>query len=248
MRILLSNDDGFRAPGIAILAEYLSAIGDVVVVAPDRNRSGASNSLTLDRPLRMGRGENGFYWVDGTPTDCVHIAITELFEAKPDLVVAGINAGENLGDDVLYSGTVAAAMEGSFMGCPALAVSLTGTALQHYAAAAEVTCNLIGDIMRHGRGKNWLMNVNVPDRPLRGILGVRITRLGQRHKEASVLRQDDPRGRPIYWIGPPGAPRADTAGDTDFEATAQGFVSVTPLHTDLTAHGALVDLATWIGQ
>ncbi len=248
MRILLSNDDGYRAPGLGVLAEHLSAIGDVVVVAPDRDRSGASNSLTLDRPLRLEQGENGFYWVDGTPTDCVHVAITKLFSAKPDLVVSGINAGENLGDDVLYSGTVAAAMEGCFMGCPALAVSLTGTVLAHYSAAAEITCTLISDIMKHGQGKNWLMNVNVPDRPSAEQLGFRVTRLGRRHKGASVVQQTDPRGRPVYWIGPSGPPCKEISNDTDFDSISQGFVSITPLHTDLTAHSALVDLAAWIGQ
>ena len=217
-------------------------------MAPEQDRSGASNSLTLDRPLRLERGENGFFWVDGTPTDCVHIAITELLGTKPDLVVSGINAGENLGDDVLYSGTVAAAMEGCFMGCPALAVSLAGTDLEHYSAAAQITCTLIGNIMKHGRGENWLMNVNVPDRPTEEQLGYRVTRLGQRHKEASVVRQKDPRGRSVYWIGPSGPPRADSGNDTDFDSIARGFVSVTPLHADLTAHAALVDVASWIEQ
>lgn len=247
MRILLSNDDGYRAPGLAVLAERLAALGDVVVVAPDRNRSGASNSLTLDRPLRLDQGDKGFHRVDGTPADCVHIALTGLLESMPDLVVSGINAGEDPGDDVLYSGTVAAAMEGCFMGCPALVVSLSGSALAHYSTAADVACTLVNEMMEHGRGKNWLISVNVRDRPRTELRGVRVIRLGQRPKGASVVRRNDPCGRPPYWIGPSAPPRTDRGTDTGFDAVT-GFVSVTPLHADLTAPASLTDTASRAGR
>jgi 5'-nucleotidase len=245
MLILVSNDDGYRAPGLAVLATQLRLLGEVVVVAPDKNRSGASNSLTLDRPLRWGRADSGFYWVDGTPTDCVHIAINELLERKPDMVVAGVNAGENLGDDVLYSGTVAAAMEGCLLGCPALAVSLAGVDLDHYAGAASIARDLVRDMHRDAVEPNWLLNVNVPDQPIEKLRGIKVTRLGQRHKAAAVVRQTDPKGRPMFWIGPPG-PGQDAGPGTDFEAVTESYISVTPLHVDLTAHRRLDDLFNWL--
>jgi 5'-nucleotidase len=248
MRILISNDDGVHAPGLAVLADALADKGTVVVVAPDRNRSGASNSLTLDRPLRIGRAENGFYHVNGTPTDCVHIAITELLKSPPDLVVSGINAGENLGDDVLYSGTVAAAMEGCFMGARAIAVSLAGESLSHYETAGRVTRELIERMDERSLRENYLFNVNVPDIAYSDLHGLRVTRLGQRHKKAAVVRQQDPRGRTVYWIGPSGPPDPAVGPGTDFDAIAESAVSVTPLHTDLTAYAALDETEGWLVQ
>ena len=245
MLILVSNDDGYRAPGLALLAQQLGSLGRVMVVAPDKNRSGASNSLTLDRPLTWGRADNGFYWVDGTPTDCVHIAINELLGQKPDVVVAGINAGENLGDDVLYSGTVAAAMEGCLLGCPALAVSLAGVDPEHYATAASIAEDLVDGLMRDGCEKSWLLNVNVPNRPLEELRGTKVTRLGRRHKVAAVVRRADADGRANFWIAPPG-PGQDAGPGTDFEAVAQSFVSITPLHVDLTAYDRIYDLSNWL--
>jgi len=246
MKILVSNDDGYRAPGIAALAAALSELAEVVVVAPERNRSGASNSLTLDRPLRITRAESGFYSVDGTPADCVYLAAREILGEKPDLVVSGINAGENLGDDVLYSGTVAAAMEGGFLGCPALAVSLAGSEHRHFDTAATVAVKLVRQILRAAGLNRWLLNVNVPDCPYDELNGVRVTRLGQRHKESECVRQNDPKGRPIFWIGPSGPPGADAGPGTDFHAVENGFVSVTPLQTDLTAYAMLEQVTDWV--
>lgn len=246
MRILLSNDDGYRAPGITALAGVLRRIGEVIVVAPERNRSGASNSLTLDQPLRLVQVEASVYWVDGTPADCIHVAVSELFGGMPDMVVSGINAGENLGEDVLYSGTVAAAMEGSMLGCPAIAVSLASRECTHYASAAEVTFNVVKRIADRGMPKNWLLNINVPDLTLAQLRGIRVTRLGQRHKGATTVQQTDPKGRPMFWIGPSGPPGADAGPGTDFHAIENDFVSLTPLQTDLTAYGVMEELADWL--
>ncbi len=247
MRILISNDDGYLAPGIRCLAAELSAIADIDVVAPDRNRSGASNSLTLDAPVHATRADNGYLFVDGTPTDCVHLAITGLLDQEPDMVVSGINAGANLGDDVIYSGTVAAAMEGRFLGLPAIAVSLVLGTGAHYQTAAAITKTLVGQLMRHPLPKDTILNVNVPDVPLNAIKGLEVTRLGNRHKSEPVIKSADPRGRPIYWIGPAGAEQ-DAGPGTDFHAVRNAKVSVTPIHVDLTHYKSLDTLSRWLEQ
>lgn len=247
MKILVSNDDGVRAPGLAALASALTQIAEVTVVAPDRNRSGASSSLTLDGPLRAYPIENGFYSVNGTPTDCVHLAITGLLEWHPDMVVAGINSGSNLGDDVWYSGTVAAAVEGRFMGFPAIAISLAGYQSEHYTTAAQVMVKLISHLRTYPLPPDTILNVNVPDVPLEQITGVEATRLGRRHKAESVIRQNDPRGLPIYWIGPAG-PEQDAGPGTDFNAIRLNRVSVTPIQIDLTDYKAMPPLKAWLGN
>lgn len=245
MRILVSNDDGIHAPGIQCLARHLRTVAEVRVVAPDRDRSGASNSLTLVHPLRAQELENGDMGVDGTPTDCVHLAITGLLDREPDLVISGINAGANMGDDVLYSGTVAAAMEGRFLGLPAIAVSLVGPRLQHYDAAARVVLNLLDRLHRVPLPAATILNVNVPDLPFEEIRGVQATRLGHRHKSESVVKASDPRGRPIYWVGPAG-PEQDAGPGTDFFAVREGCVSVTPIQVDLTQFEAIDTVGRWL--
>lgn len=246
MHILLSNDDGFRAPGLRCLARALAATAKVTVVAPDRDRSGASNSLTLDMPLRVKHEEEDVICVEGTPTDCVHLAITGLLENEPDMVISGINDGANLGDDVLYSGTVAAAMEGRFLGLPALAVSLVcGEQAQHYETAARVARDMIALLQQTPLPADTILNVNVPDLPWDKLAGYQATRLGHRHRSAPVLRQQDPRGRPIYWVGPPGREQ-DAGPGTDFHAVSGGFVSITPLQVDLTRYAALDQVASWL--
>ena len=245
MHILLSNDDGYEAPGIVCLANHLASIARITVVAPDRNRSGASNSLTLDNPIRATTMPNGFIRVDGTPTDCVHLAITGLLEQEPDIVVSGINTGANLGDDVLYSGTVAAAMEGRFLGLPAMAVSLFGHDPKHYETAARVVCLLLDGLAGAPLPVDTILNINVPDRPYEQLLGLKTTRLGHRHKSEPVVKSHDPRGREIYWVGPPGEEQHAGPG-TDFQAVREGYVSITPLHVDLTRHTALSDLSHWL--
>jgi 5'-nucleotidase len=247
MRILLSNDDGYLAPGLAALARALRPLAQLDVVAPERDRSGASNSLTLDRPLRVKQGENGFNYIDGTPTDCVHIAITGLMEQDPDMVIAGINRGGNLGDDVIYSGTVAAAMEGRFLGAPAIAVSLVGQEGLHYDTAAQIVVRLVQLLPRESLPADTILNVNVPDVPLTVITGIEATRLGHRHKAESVIKATDPHGRPVYWVGAPGA-EADAGPGTDFYAIRQHRVSITPLHVDLTRYTALDQVASWLKQ
>lgn len=244
MRFLLSNDDGYRAPGLVCLAETLAELGEVAVVAPDRNRSGASNSLTLDVPVRASRADNGFYVVSGTPTDCVHLAITGLLEHEPDMVIAGINAGENLGDDVLYSGTVAVAIEGRFLGLPAMAISLAGKQ-EHYATAARVAKLLVRHLAMTALPADTILNVNVPDLPWEQLQGFQATRLGHRHKSEPVIKEQDPRGRSIYWIGPPG-PEQDAGEGTDFHAVRHNYVSITPLQVDLTRYVALDTVAQWL--
>lgn len=244
-RILLSNDDGYLAPGLACLAAALGAVADITVVAPERDRSGASNSLTLTNPLRVHRAANGFTYVDGTPTDCVHLAITGLMEAEPDMVVSGINHGANLGDDVLYSGTVAAAMEGRFLGLPAIAVSLAGARGEHFATAARVVAQLLDRLERDPLPADTILNVNVPDVSYEQLAGIEATRLGHRHKAEPVVRGHDPQGRIIYWVGPPGA-AADAGPGTDFYAIQHTRVSVTPLHVDLTRYTALDQVASWL--
>jgi 5'-nucleotidase len=245
MKILVSNDDGYRAPGVAALARAMAQLGEVTVVAPERNRSGASNSLTLEHPLRVQLGDNGYSYVDGTPTDCVHLAITGLLEQEPDLVVSGINAGANLGDDVLYSGTVAAAIEGRFLGLPAVAVSLLGAEPRHYATAAEVAKRVVMRLQSQPLPADTILNVNVPDLPWDALAGFEATRLGHRHKAEPVIKSRDPRGRAIYWVGAAG-PEEDAGSGTDFYAVGRGYVSITPLQVDLTRYSALETVASWV--
>ncbi len=248
MRVLVSNDDGVDAPGIRLLAERLRVLGDVVVVAPDRDRSGASNSLTLDQPIRVLRMDDGRYRVAGTPTDCVHLALSGLLENEPDIVVSGINNAANLGDDVIYSGTVSAAMEGRFLGLPAIAVSLASSDHrgEHYDSAARAVLLLVRRLLVDPLPADTILNVNVPDRPWSEIRGFEVTRLGRRHRSAPCIRDHDPRGRTIWWIGPAG--EAEDAGPgTDFDAVQRGYVSVTPIHVDLTRFQALEKVSEWVG-
>ena len=245
MRILVSNDDGYQARGIAYLAAALGEMAEVHVVAPDRDRSGASNSLTLKSPLYTTRHDNGFCSVEGTPTDCVHLAITGLLDPEPDMVVSGINAGANLGDDVLYSGTVAAAIEGRFLGLPAVAVSLIGLQLEHYATAARVAQRLVSGLQQRPLPADIILNVNVPDLPWEQLNGFQTTRLGHRHKSEPVFKSVDPRGHTIYWVGPAGSEQ-DAGPGTDFHAVRTGYVSVTPLQVDLTRYKALDQVTQWL--
>ncbi|MDX1529772.1 MAG: 5'/3'-nucleotidase SurE [Gammaproteobacteria bacterium] len=247
MRILLSNDDGYRAPGLNCLADALHDTGEIHVVAPERDRSGASNSLTLDYPLRPRRAENGFVFVDGTPTDCVHLAVTGLLKEEPDIVISGINSGPNLGDDVIYSGTVAAAMEGRFLGLPAIAVSLVMAKAEHFETAAAVVKAMLKRMPSNPLPADTILNINVPDLPLSKLSGIEVTRLGNRHKAEPVVRTLDPRGQPVYWVGPPGGEQ-DAGPGTDFHAVRCGRVSVTPLQVDLTRHGALSMTANWVEE
>ena len=245
MKILLSNDDGYRAEGILCLARYLRELGDVITVAPELNRSGASNSLTLDMPLRVTQVEDKVYYVNGTPTDCVHLAVTGLLDEEPDMVVSGINDGANLGDDVLYSGTVAAAMEGRFLGLPALAVSLVSRGAGHFETAARVTLDILRRMQSDPLPRDAILNVNVPDVSESELHGWAATRLGHRHRAEPVVPGEDPRGRRIYWVGAAG-PEADAGPGTDFHAVAQHQVSVTPMQVDLTRHAELSDLERWL--
>lgn len=246
MKILVSNDDGYLATGIQVLTDALDKVADVVVVAPDRNRSAASSSLTVHTPLRVTEVAPNRYRVDGTPSDCVHLALTGFLDDEPDLVVSGINHGANLGDDVIYSGTVAAATEGRFLGLPAIAVSLAGEGrLTHFDTAARVVTEMIERLAKAPLPKDLTLNVNVPDIPYASLTGVRSTRLGFRHKSESIIREKDPYGRTIYWVGPAG--RGQDAGPgTDFHAIAENAAAVTPLKVDLTRHEALEDLSSWL--
>ena len=245
MRILLSNDDGYFAPGLAALAEALAGLGELTVVAPERDRSGASNSLTLDRPLSVRRSANGFLFVNGTPTDCVHIAVTGLLEHLPDMVVSGINLGANMGDDTLYSGTVAAATEGFLLGIPAIAFSLTDRTAAHMATAARVARELVERYQRHPAPSPMLLNVNIPDVPYQALQGFEVTRLGKRHKAEPVIRTTTPRNEPVYWIGAAGA-AADAGPGTDFHAVASSRVSITPLQIDLTHVQQIAGVRQWL--
>jgi 5'-nucleotidase len=241
MRILISNDDGYLAPGINALAEALATVAEIVVVAPDSNRSGASNSLSLDRPLSVQQAANGFYFVNGTPTDCVHVALTGMLDYRPDLVVSGINNGPNMGDDTLYSGTVAAATEGYLFGIPAIAFSQAEFGWTHLDAAARLAREIV--LRRFDElASPYLLNVNIPNLPYPQLGAITATRLGRRHQAEPVVRALDPRGREIFWIGPPGATK-DAGEGTDFHAVAQGCVSVTPLQVDLTHKLQLGQLA-----
>jgi 5'-nucleotidase len=245
MNILVSNDDGYTAEGICTLAAALKALGDVTVVAPDRNKSGASSALTLELPIRAQEMSDGVIRVEGTPSDCVHLAITGLLDDEPDIVVSGINNGANLGDDVIYSGTVAAAIEGRFLGLPAIALSMTKHDASHYDSAAQIAVKLVKQLSKAPIPADTILNVNVPDLPMDQIKGILVTRLGNRHKAEAVIKQNDPRGNPVYWIGPAG-PEQDAGEGTDFWAVNNGYVSVTPIQVDLTRHQSLQQLDEWI--
>lgn len=247
MKILIANDDGFRAEGIRRLRDQLAGLADLTIVAPDRNRSGASNSLTLDVPLRVFEAEPDVHYVVGTPTDCVHLAISGLFDFEFDMVVSGINDGANLGDDVLYSGTVAAAIEGRFLGLTTVAVSLCTEqgGPRHFDTAGRVAREIVERLIRRPLDRGIILNVNVPDLPYGHLKGLRSTRLGYRHRSEPVMRASDPRGRPVYWIGPAG-PEQEAGPGTDFHAINEGYVSVTPLQIDLTRHAALGSVAQWL--
>jgi len=245
MRILLSNDDGYFAPGLSILADALSRLAEIVVVAPERDRSGASNSLTLDRPLMVRKSHLGFHYVNGTPTDCVHLAVTGMLDALPDMVVSGINHGANMGDDTIYSGTVAAATEGFLLGIPSIAVSLASKSEGNYATAARVTGELVRRFQQRALMQPILFNVNVPDVPHDELRGIKVTRLGRRHKAEAVTKSSNPRGETVYWIGAAG--EAEDAGEgTDFHAVSERFVSITPLQMDLTHFAQLDTLHAWL--
>ena len=245
MHILITNDDGYLAPGIKILAQELVQVADISIVAPDRNKSGASNSLTLMRPLRVEQASDGSYYVDGTPTDCVHLALSGLLDNAPDMVVSGINAGPNLGDDVLYSGTVAAAMEGRYLGLPAIAVSLAGKPATHFHTAAHITRRVIERLAQSPLPDDTLLNVNVPDLPIEDIAAIQATRLGFRHKAESMVEQQDPYGRPVYWVGPAGEAQ-DAGAGTDFYAVEHATASITPMQIDLTRHNGIEPLQNWL--
>ena len=247
MRILVSNDDGYFSPGIAILAERLAALGEVMVVAPERDRSGASKSLTLDRPLTVRAAANGFRYVNGTPTDCVHLALTGLVDPLPDIVVSGINLGANMGDDTIYSGTVAAAMEGFLFGIPSIAVSLTSKEGKHMESAAGIAVELVKRTARFPFPQPVLLNVNVPDIAPGQLGAIEVTRLGRRHKAEPVVKMQTPRGETAYWIGPAGG-AADAGPGTDFHAVGAGRVSVTPLRIDLTHQQQLPLVGDWLAK
>jgi 5'-nucleotidase len=247
MRILLSNDDGYFSPGLAVLAEVLSKLAEITVVAPERDRSGASNSLTLDRPLSVKRAANGFLFVNGTPTDCVHLAVTGLLDHLPDMVVSGINLGANMGDDTIYSGTVAAATEGYLLGIPSLAVSLGSKAGRHFDTAARVALEMVERLQRAPMTAPVLLNINVPDVAFDALRGIEVSRLGKRHKAEPVVREMNPRNEAVYWVGPAGA--AQDAGEgTDFHALAAGKVSVTPLQVDLTHFSQIPAVRDWLAR
>ena len=245
MRILVSNDDGYFAPGIAALAQALAEVAEVTVVAPERDRSGASNSLTLDRPLTLRRAANGFYYVNGTPSDCVHLAVTGMLDELPDMVISGINHGANMGDDTVYSGTVAAATEGYLLGVPSFAVSLVSRDASDFSAAAKVAIDLVDRFVRSPFREPVLLNVNVPDIPYDDLGRPRVTRLGRRHKAEPVVRGTTPRNETVYWVGAAG-PAADAGEGTDFHAVANGTVSITPLRIDLTHTAQVCTVADWL--
>lgn len=245
MRILLSNDDGYLAPGIMALARALDDLAEITVVAPEQDRSGASNSLTLDRPLFLRQAANGFYYVNGTPTDCVHLAVTGMLEKRPDMVVSGINNGANMGDDTIYSGTVAAATEGFLLGVPSLAISLASHRGAHFETAARVARELVQRFMKEPMPQACLLNVNVPDIPYADLRGMGATRLGRRHKAEPVIKALSPRGETVYWVGPAGTAQ-DAGPGTDFYAVGEGQVSVTPLQIDLTQSSRLDWTRQWL--
>lgn len=246
MKILLSNDDGYFAPGLTILAEHIAKIAEITVVAPERNRSGASNSLTLDRPLSVKKATNGFFYVNGTPTDCVHIALTGLMDTMPDMVISGINDGANMGDDTIYSGTVAAATEGYLLGIPSIAISMSQHNSTHFETAARVAVELVEHYIKNGIRSSTLLNVNVPDIPYDELKGRVVTRLGKRHKAEPVIQLKTPRNETVYWVGPAGLPN-DGGEGTDFYAVANNQVSISPIQVDLTKHTQLAEIKDWLG-
>ena len=245
MRILLSNDDGYFAPGLAALAEALQGLGEIVVVAPEQNRSGASNSLTLDRPLLLKKAASGFHFVNGTPTDCVHLAVTGMLDKLPDIIVSGINLGANMGDDTIYSGTVAAATEGYLLGIPSIAISMTSFEGNNFASAGRVAKELVERFIRNPIREPVLLNVNVPDIPYADLKGMEVTRLGRRHKAEPVVKMISPRKEMVYWVGAAGA-AADAGPGTDFNAIERGCVSITPLQIDLTHTAQLSSIDQWM--
>lgn len=248
MRILVANDDGYLAPGLQALVEACKGFGEIDVVAPEQNASGTSNSLTLHRPLSAFRAPSGFTFINGTPSDCVHVALTGLLDHRPDLVVSGINNGANMGEDTLYSGTVAAAMEGYLFGIPAIAFSLVDKGWAHLDDAAAVAHRVIKQVLARPPSLGpYLLNVNIPNLPESEMRGTRLTRLGRRHASAGVIRQYNPRGEPIYWVGPAGGAREAGAG-TDFHATSEGYVSITPLQVDLTDHARMPAWQAWLDE
>jgi len=244
MRILLSNDDGYFAPGLEVLAGALAGLGDIVVVAPEQNCSGASNSLTLSRPLVLRKAASGFHYVNGTPTDCVHLAVTGMLDQLPDIIVSGINHGANMGDDTIYSGTVAAATEGYLLGIPSIAISLTSFEAKNYGTAGQVARQLVERFIRNPIKEPVLLNVNVPDIPYVELKGTEVTRLGRRHKAEPVVKMQSPRNETVYWIGAAGG-AADAGPGTDFNAVDRGFVSITPLQIDLTHVAQLPSIRQW---
>jgi 5'-nucleotidase len=247
MKILLSNDDGYFAPGLNILAQHLSQIADITVVAPERNRSGASNSLTLDRPLSVKKASNGFFYVNGTPTDCVHIALTGLMDEMPDMVISGINDGANMGDDTIYSGTVAAAMEGYLLDIPSFAVSMSQHNATHFESAARVAVELVQHYQKAGFASPTLLNINVPDIPYEQLKGKVITRLGKRHKAEPVIQLKTPRNETVYWVGAAGQPN-DGGEGTDFYAVAHNQVSISPIQVDLTKYSQMQEISDWLNK
>jgi 5'-nucleotidase len=245
MHILLSNDDGVYAEGLAALHAELSQHFQLTVIAPDRNCSGASNALSLHSPLRIQQMSNGFYAVNGTPSDCVHLGINHFLQSDPQLVVSGINHGANLGDDVIYSGTVAAATEGRYMGLPAIAVSMVGRAPQHFATAAKIVVDVIHMLAKHPLPADQILNINVPDLSYEDIAGLQVTRQGRRHRAETMVKTADPHGRDVYWYGPVGQEQ-DAGPGTDFYAVAEGYCSITPLSVDMTAYKSLDDMQQWV--
>ena len=245
MRLLLINDDGVFAQGLEALYHEFKNIHQITVIAPDRNCSGASNALSLHSPLRIQTMNNGFNAVNGTPSDCVHLGVNEFLSEEPELVISGINHGPNLGDDVIYSGTVAAATEGRYMGLPALAVSLASYEGKHFDTAAKVVAEIVAKLPSHPLPANQILNINVPDVPYSELKGLKVTRMGRRHRAENMVKDTDPFGRTIYWYGKVG-PQQDAGEGTDFYAIANGFTSVTPLSVDMTAHNSLKDLKSWL--
>ncbi|TDI78403.1 MAG: 5'/3'-nucleotidase SurE [Betaproteobacteria bacterium] len=245
MRILLCNDDGYSAPGLSTLVKALSTIADIVVVAPERDRSGSSNSLTLDRPLSLHKSHNGFYYVNGTPTDCVHLAVTGMLDTLPDMVISGINNGANMGDDTVYSGTVAAATEGFLLGIPSLSVSLANVSDENFSTAARVVTDIVLRFKKSKFHEPILLNINVPDIPYEQLQGIEVTRLGRRHKAEAVVKSQNPRGETVYWVGAAGAVQ-DASEDTDFHAIQINRISITPLKIDLTHYGQLDTVKQWL--
>jgi len=245
MHILIANDDGYQAPGIRALYAAMNEVGHATMVAPDRNRSGASNSLTLTHPVLVREHESEVFSVEGTPTDCVNIALSGLLADDPDMVVSGINDGPNMGDDVLYSGTVAAAVEGRSLGHPAIAVSMGSHAPQHYQTAAAVVQRIIRQLQQVPLPADTILNINVPDVPIDELQGMRATRLGKRHQAHNAVRHTSPRGDAVYWIGAAGD-IADSGTGTDFLAIEENCVSVTPLQIDLTRFDSMQSISTWL--